>query len=229
LTSSLPSWDDGLLLRRITAIERSAVSLRQFCIRRRTRTSACSASGRHDCRRVALIFMRIHITGASGSGTSTLGTALAAELDYACIDADDYYWLPTTPPFTQKRPPDERLRRVHADLSAHANTVLAGSIVGWGATLEDSFDLIVFLYLDTETRVARLRAREIERLGHADPAFLTWAEQYDDGPPEGRSLAKHRAWLLARAGVVVEIHGDRSVEERVRTVVACINRIRASA
>jgi len=47
--------------------------------------------------------MLILITGASGSGTSTLGAALAKELGIAHLDADDYYWLPTTPPFTAKR------------------------------------------------------------------------------------------------------------------------------
>jgi hypothetical protein len=170
--------------------------------------------------------MRIHITGASGSGTSTLGTALAAALGYAFFDADNYYWLPTTPPFAHKRAPGERLRRLVDALSAHTNAVLAGSILDWGAELEDSFDVIVFLYLDAETRIARLRTRETARLGHADPAFLTWAAQYDDGPPSGRSLAKHRAWLLARSCPIVEIHGDTEVEARVRTVVAAITRSR---
>jgi adenylate kinase family enzyme len=41
---------------------------------------------------------RIHIFGASGSGTSTFGRALAAELSIRFFDADDYYWLDTDPP-----------------------------------------------------------------------------------------------------------------------------------
>jgi hypothetical protein len=169
--------------------------------------------------------MRIHITGASGSGTSTLGAALATALGYTLFDADNYYWLPTTPPFAHKRAPAERLRQLVDDLSAHPNAVLAGSILDWGAALEDSFDLIVFLYLDTATRIARLRTRETARLGHADPAFLTWAAQYDEGPPSGRSLAKHRAWLLARRCPIVEIHGDSSVPERLQSVLAALDRI----
>jgi hypothetical protein len=31
--------------------------------------------------------------------------------------------------------------------------VVAGSIVGWGAELEDAFDLIVFVYLDASVRL----------------------------------------------------------------------------
>ncbi|MFL6605024.1 MAG: hypothetical protein ACJ8R9_27330 [Steroidobacteraceae bacterium] len=43
--------------------------------------------------------MRILITGASGSGTTTFGRALATEMDWAFFDADDYYWMPSDPPF----------------------------------------------------------------------------------------------------------------------------------
>ena len=39
---------------------------------------------------------RIHILGASGSGTTTLGRALAERLQCRHFDTDDYFWLPTT-------------------------------------------------------------------------------------------------------------------------------------
>lgn len=169
--------------------------------------------------------MRILITGASGSGTSTLGATLAAETGGTNIDADDYYWLPTQPPYTTKRDPSERLSRLLADLSTHRHAIVAGSVMGWGAELEDSFDLIVFLYLDSAVRIERLKIREVEKLGRADPAFLTWAAQYDEGPPEGRSLARHRAWLSARTCPVVEVHGDLSVSERVAIVLREVSKL----
>jgi hypothetical protein len=162
--------------------------------------------------------MRIHITGASGSGTSTLAAALAAELAGVHLDADRYYWLPEPPPFTHKRAAPQRLSLLLADLAAAPTAVLAGSVVGWGAELEDAFDLVVFLYLEAPLRVERLRRREIENLGHADPAFLQWAAQYDEGPAEGRSLARHRAWLNSRTCPIVEIHGDLSVSQRLAAV-----------
>lgn len=166
--------------------------------------------------------MLIHITGASGSGTSTLGAALAAELGGVHLDADDYYWLPTQPPFTHKRPAPERLASLLADVRSHAACVLAGSVVGWGDALENAFDLVVFLYLDPAIRVERLRRREIDQLGYADPAFLEWAAQYDTGPPVGRSLAKHRAWLARRSCRVIELVGDMSVGARVAAVLQAL-------
>jgi adenylate kinase family enzyme len=46
---------------------------------------------------------RIHILGASGSGTTTLGRAMAERLNYTHFDTDAYFWLPTDPPTTEKR------------------------------------------------------------------------------------------------------------------------------
>ena len=66
---------------------------------------------------------RIHVTGASGSGTTTLGAALAARLHCPHFDADDYFWLPTDPPYEQKRDPALRNASLIRDLSAHRDWV----------------------------------------------------------------------------------------------------------
>ncbi|MEC2176437.1 hypothetical protein P9G41_17400, partial [Bacillus amyloliquefaciens] len=48
---------------------------------------------------------KIHILGASGVGTSTLGVALSKHLPHTHLDTDDYYW---TDKFTKKREIPER-------------------------------------------------------------------------------------------------------------------------
>ena len=163
--------------------------------------------------------MRIHITGASGSGSSTLARALAVELGGTHIDTDSYFWLPTTPPFRQSRSAADRVALLEKQMSACEMPILAGACMGWAPELEDSFDLIVFLYLDTGIRLERLRKRELETLGYADPAFLNWAAQYDDGPlTAGRSLARHRAWLATRSCQVLELNGPLTVRERMAAI-----------
>lgn len=168
--------------------------------------------------------LRIHITGASGCGTSTLAAAVAAALGGVHLEADDYYWLRTSPPFTTKRDRSERLSLLLNDLRASNVAVVAGSVAEWGRDLEDCFDLIVFLRLDTPTRVARLQRRETERFGHVNPPFLEWAAQYDEGMLPGRSLARQRAWLAARSCPVVELRSDVSVEKLVASVVQALAR-----
>ena len=46
---------------------------------------------------------RIHIFGASGTGTTTLGGTLAAALDCPHLDTDDYFWIKTDPAFRTVR------------------------------------------------------------------------------------------------------------------------------
>ena len=54
---------------------------------------------------------RIHITGASCSGATTLGAAVAERLSVPYFDTDDFYWYPSRPKFERKRPVKERIRR----------------------------------------------------------------------------------------------------------------------
>jgi adenylate kinase family enzyme len=118
--------------------------------------------------------MRILVTGSSGSGTTTLGRALAQHFGVESLDADDYYWLRTEPPFQEKREPAQRISLLLEDLERVPSAAVAGSVMEWGTELEEGFTLIVFLTLDAEIRVARLRERELARYGRVDEAFLAW-------------------------------------------------------
>src|SRR4029450_13094001 len=84
-----------------------------------------------DGERGEAMIRRIHILGASGSGTTTLGRALAERLQCSHFDTDDYFWLPTDPPFTHQRERIERQRLLMDDLTAQDSWVLSGSLCGW--------------------------------------------------------------------------------------------------
>ena len=43
---------------------------------------------------------RVHIFGASGSGTTTIAQAVSEKLGYKHFDSDDYYWYPPKLSFT---------------------------------------------------------------------------------------------------------------------------------
>lgn len=103
---------------------------------------------------------RVYILGASGTGTTTLGKALAARLGCPHFDADTFYWLPTDPPFTTPRPLKERLTLLLGWIDKTTSWVFSGSAISWAAPLEPLYDLIVFLHLDPVVRMERLRRRE---------------------------------------------------------------------
>src|ERR1700752_4072597 len=108
---------------------------------------------------------RVHIFGASGSGTSSLASALAAKHGHRHLDTDDFFWLPTDPPFEQPRPREARLALLRSALAESPSWVLSGSLCGWGDPLIPQCDLVVFLVVPTDVRLTRLRAREATRYG----------------------------------------------------------------
>ncbi len=50
----------------------------------------------------------ILITGAAGSGTTTLAIALAKVLGVTHLEADDYFWLPTELPYQHRASREKR-------------------------------------------------------------------------------------------------------------------------
>lgn len=181
------------------------------------------------------IYRHIHILGASGSGTTTLARELSKLLGYEHFDTDDYFWLPTTPPFTEKRPVADRSQLLEKDLKGAACWILSGSNCGWGDFLISSYDLVIFLYVPPEIRMKRLIQREVERysqerisdggdLYENHKAFITWAAAYDTAGPEMRSLAMHNEWLKRLNCRVIRLEGPQGVEERIRAVFKELDR-----
>jgi len=176
---------------------------------------------------------RIHVFGASGSGTTSLASVLSRKYGHRHVDTDDFFWLPTDPPYQQKRPRDARLVLLRAALAASPSWVLSGSLCGWGDALVPEFELAVLLIVPTAVRLARLRARELQRYGPAALApggalhrthveFLDWAAQYDEGGLDMRSRALHDAWRATLPCPVVQLDGNRPVDAQLAEVEAAI-------
>lgn len=171
----------------------------------------------------------IHIYGASGSGTSTLGRALAQRLGYRWMDTDDYYWLPTEPPFTTKRPAQERLTLMRADCERLGDVVITGSLVDWGDPLMPLFTLAIRLETPTDVRLSRIRKRERERFGaRLDPggdmheghkAFLAWSAGYDTGGLNMRSRVKHDQWEKGLTCPRITLDGREMPERNVEILL----------
>lgn len=173
---------------------------------------------------------RIHIVGASSSGTTTLGGALSERLACLHLDTDTFFWEATDPPFTTKRPVDERIALMEAQMEGRRSWVISGSLMSWGEVFIPRFDLVVFLHVPPQVRLERLLRRERERYGAAiEPggamheahlAFVEWARGYDQAGFPGRSLERHRDWLTAMPCPVLEIAGAPSLDETLEWVLA---------
>ena len=175
---------------------------------------------------------KVHIFGASGSGTTTIAKAISEKLGYKHFDTDDYYWYKTDIPFTEARPIEERLQLMNADLTSCGKWVLSGSLSGWGDPLIPLFDLVVFVYVKQDVRVERLKKRELEKYGEevlpggsryeSNKEFIEWAAGYDLGTLTGRNLPKHKKWLTQLKCKVINITNE-SLDNSIDAMINAIN------
>jgi adenylate kinase family enzyme len=169
---------------------------------------------------------RIHLMGASGSGVTTIGRVLAGRLALPHHDTDDYFWLPTAPPYRTTRPAADRLRLMREMFLPRLDWVLSGTVTGWGDELIPLFDLVVYVTTPRELRLQRLRAREAAHLGadaigpggwrHEETeSFVEWASHYEAGDRDGRNLAKDEAWLAGLPCPIIRVDGAQSTADLV--------------
>ncbi|WP_186577204.1 ATP-binding protein [Aquibacillus kalidii] len=169
---------------------------------------------------------KIHIMGASGSGTSTLGSALSMVLPHTHLDTDDYFWATK---FTEQREIPERRRMLEEDLLLEEKWILSGAVCGWGDHFKSYFDLVIFLWIPQEIRLERLKQRELQRYGNEmlvggsryeqSKAFLEWASLYDSAGMEVRSKALHEYWMADLSCPVLKMEGNYSIREKVEIVI----------
>lgn len=165
----------------------------------------------------------IHIFGASGAGTSTLGKYISDQLGFFFMDTDDYFWKETDPPYMLKRERSDRIKLMKNDIEKHENIVISGSLVDWGDELIPLFTLAVRVETDTAIRLGRLEQRERKKFGaridiggdmyenHHD--FMEWAAAYDCGGLDMRSKRKHNEWQKQLRCPLILVDGSLSVGE----------------
>jgi adenylate kinase family enzyme len=170
--------------------------------------------------------MKIHILGASGSGTTSLGIELSKTLRINHYDSDDYFWERTEPPVRVIKEECERVRLLKYDISNCDSWILSGSSMGWGDFIIEQLDYVIYIYVDNEIRMKRLLLREIERYGdrisfgndmygtHIE--FMNWARSYDTAGISIRSKVSHSEWLKKVKCKIIRIENMMSIEDEVK-------------
>lgn len=141
----------------------------------------------------------IYIYGASGAGSTTLGSKIVEKNNGILIDTDEYFW--------NNKTPEKRYESMLKDIK-EANTnlvVITGSFWNWDcdySELVSYIDKYVRVMLDKNIRLERLQKREESRYGdkikkggdlyNKHTEFIKWASFYDEGDLSTRSLASHK-------------------------------------
>ena len=93
---------------------------------------------------------------------------------------------------------------------------------------------IIFVSFEQETRLQRLREREVERYGdrilpggdmyESSQEFLAWARLYESGRLDMRTRAAHEAWLQRFDCPVLRLDSMQPVSQMVDDAVAWLGR-----
>jgi len=170
----------------------------------------------------------IHIYGASGSGTSTLGREISIRLGYVFLDTDDFFWKRTNPMYSEKRSPEEAVTMIFEKIRTLDQVVLCGPLVDWGDELIKEFTLAVRLDTETKVRLHRIKEREYEKFGarilpegdmyEQHLRFLEWAGKYDTGSAHMRSREKHDQWQKLLPCPQLNLSGEDPLEKNVEKI-----------
>lgn len=176
---------------------------------------------------------RVLITGASGSGTSSLARSLASALSSQVFDADDIFWYPSDPPFVTKRLVVDRLSLMETLFLPRRDWIMSGSVIGWGQTIAPRLTHTISLSLDPEVRMNRLRARETQRMGDlsqlsvheaaAHKGFMDWSASFDDPTFSGRNRIHHDRFLSGLQCPVIYLDSAISEAELLAQAIAALD------
>ena len=174
----------------------------------------------------------IMIIGPSASGKTTLGKKVAEVLGFPYFDVDDFIWRFDTPElYTVMYSREEKISRLQNAIAPYEHFVMAGSMSSFHQAFDDSFEMMVFLYVDPDIRVHRANERAIQRFGdrvlkggdmyESNQDFLRKIRRYEtDGSP---NLTEQKAWMESLSCKKLDLDGTEPIEKNARIIAEAWN------
>ena len=174
----------------------------------------------------------IMIIGPSASGKTTLGKKVAELLNFPYFDVDDFIWRFDTPElYTVMYSREEKISRLQNAIAPYEHFVMAGSMSSFHQAFDDSFEMMVFLYVDPDIRVHRANERAIQRFGdrvlkggdmyESNQDFLRKIRRYEtDGSP---NLTEQKAWMESLSCKKLDLDGTEPIEKNARIIAEAWN------
>lgn len=173
--------------------------------------------------------MKLQIIGASGTGKSTLAQYISQKEQIPWIDTDIYLWQDER--FAHNRPLAKRIALYERVRERYTDFVVSGSTYSWLPTGFQDRDCLIFLSLDEELRLERLRTREIARNGTDNMTFdeeglltndfLEWCQTYwtETDPKQAGTYVEQKEQMERSISPVMSLDSSRSVEELYQEIM----------
>ena len=162
----------------------------------------------------------ICVCGLNGSGKTTLARALAKELNYKHMDAEQYYFSSTDNPYSSSRTREEAERLIREDIQHHPCFVFSSVSGNMTSEIIAHYDLIVYLDVPLEIRMKRIRQRAWDQFGSR---ILIGGDLYEQEEKffafaQSRTPDKIENWLKTVSCKVIRLDGTKPIHENVQTI-----------
>ncbi len=178
--------------------------------------------------------MKVQIIGGSGTGKSTLAKYISEKESIKWIDTDHYLWKDDS--FSENNPIKQRIKMYQSDIRSYDSYIVSGSIFMWCPEGFNNRDLLVFLSINEEVRMKRLRDREIKRKndsqmwldenGEYTNDFIEWCKTYwskEDKSMPG-TYAEHSYQMAISKSPVLKLDSSRTLEELYAKIMSTLSK-----
>ncbi len=165
----------------------------------------------------------IIVCGLNSSGKSTLGKALAGELDFHFIDNEDLYFPKKDPnyiyAFSRTRKEVEKL--LFNEIKTHENFVFSSVKGDYGESIYPFFRYAVLIDVPKDIRIQRIRNRSFQKFGNR---MLTGGDLHEQEERffdfvKSRSENTVEEWIQSLKCPVISIDGTKPVKENVAFII----------
>ena len=169
----------------------------------------------------------IQICGLNGCGKSTLGKALAKELDFCFIDNENLYFTRTDAkkPYTNPKSRDEVERLLMDEVYEHRDFVFAAVKGDYGAEIIPLYNYVVLIEVPKEIRLQRVRSRSFQKFGNR---ILPDGDLYEQEEAFFQMVASREEdyvekWVQTLNCPVIKVDGAKPVEENIEFLIRQMN------
>lgn len=168
---------------------------------------------------------KIIICGLNGSGKTTLGKKLADVIKYKHIDIEDYYFVNNNDyKYENSIAKDEVVKKIEKDFNKYNNIVFTACKGDYG-NLSSMYDFAVYIRLDKETRLKRVKERSYKQFGDR---ILENGDLYEKENCFFNKIYKKDEletieWLKNLKCNKIELDGLKSTNENIKIILSELN------
>ena len=165
---------------------------------------------------------RIMICGLNGSGKTTLGKELSKKINFLHKDVEEYYFNNTNTDYkyNSSATKEEVTQKIEKDINECDNIVFTSCKGDYGNSSE-LYDFAIFIRLDKETRLKRVKQRSYKQFGDRilENGDLFERENQFFDKVYKRDESDIIEWFNNLKCRKLEVNGLRTVEENVNIIL----------